>query len=358
MPRTKEIGNPLVQVRGSSILVYDEPVRTFNCAKSFKRIAAMTKNREKQYSGGMSQGARKRLAKAVTIMSQAIKPGWVTNPCTGRMQYHKFSFITLTVSDPKNITAREGYDTLLNHFLDWLTRTKGCKTYIWKAELQKRGQLHYHITSPALIHWREIRDKWNDLQRRAGYLDEYAAENGHFNPNSTDIHDTRNVKNADRYLLKELSKSVAAVDLEAQYEVHELVKSGQLDPADADAKFEEIKRNKLTTIGKIWGCSSDLAGVGYFNLPLTVDHEMLIDIWVKEGKARLVTEDFFSMVYCDGVDPPDLLSVFEKRAMDRYLNTVMNRDAPPEFVPAECVQMDMVDVTEDYTFQQLQLFLN
>jgi len=38
----------------------------------------------------MSQGSRKRLAKAITIMTQAIKPRWVFNPVNKLHDYHTF----------------------------------------------------------------------------------------------------------------------------------------------------------------------------------------------------------------------------------------------------------------------------
>lgn len=352
------MGIPVVQVRGSSLLFYDEPVRLYNSAVSVKRQLNMSRQQEKQYSGGMSQGSRKRMAKAITVMSQAVKGRWKTNPATGQMMYHKFTFLTLTVSSPENITARQGYDGLLSHFLDWLTRTKGVKTYIWKAELQKRGQLHYHITSPALIHWREVRDKWNDLQRRAGLLDQYALEHGHFDPNSTDIHNTKQVKNADRYLLKELNKSISAIQVEAISEVNKRVADGELDQSEAQEEIERIKAEKIKTVGKIWGCSNDLQGVGYYTIPVTSQHEQLIDHWVREGKARRTVDDFFSIVYCDNVDPPDLLSVAEEKGFTNYLKWVLDRNADQNEIPEACVQMELVDVCMEYPAEQLILFLN
>jgi hypothetical protein len=319
------------------------------------------------YSGGMTQGSRKRLAKAVTVMTQSIKPIWITNPVTGRLHYHKFSFITLTVSSRKNITARRAYDDLLSHFLDWMTRTIGeenpaAKTYAWKAELQKRGQIHYHITTPAFIHWRLIRDKWNDLQRKAGLLDEYAKEHGHYDANSTDIHDTRSVKHIDRYIIKELAKSVSAVQLAAIREARQMVADGSLPQDQLEAKIAEINAQKLTTVGKIWGCSADLSGVGYFTLELTSAHEQKIEQWIAEGKARKVTDDFFAMVHCDNVDPPDLLSKAETSRFKEYLKKAMDRSSHQEMqaavIPASCVQMELVDCANEYTVEQLALNFN
>jgi hypothetical protein len=286
------------------------------------------------YGGGMTMGARKRLAKAVTVMTQAIKPRWVHNPVTCRQHFHRFSFITLTIASPKNITARRAYDELLSHFLDWMTRTAAqddphAKTYIWKAELQKRGQMHYHITTPAFIHYRDIRAKWNDLQRRAGLLDDYAREHGHFDPNSTDIHETRHVRKADRYLLKELGKSLSALQVEQIAGIKNKVIDGELTDQEGQEQIDHVKKNGAKLDAKIWGCSEDLAGVNYYTLELTRRHEDLIEQWIAEGKAWMKKDDFFAIVYCDNVDPPDLLSGKEQIKFSEYLTFAMSRKSSP-----------------------------
>lgn len=320
----------------------------------------MQLQQKKQYSGGMTDGARKRMAKAITIMTQAIKPRWVYNPVTLRYQYHTFSFITLTVSSGKNITARQGYDMLLAPFLDWMRKTMEVKTYIWKAELQKRGQIHYHITTPAWIHYMEIRKKWNALQRDAGLLDEYAKEHGHFNPNSTDVHNTRNVRKMDQYLVKELSKSFAAINVEAINEVNDMVKRGEISNDEAAEKVKEIEEKKITTIGKIWDCSTDLAGVGYYTVPLTSHHMDVIEKWVREGAAREKTDDFYALVYVDNADPPDILSGDEKNGFMNYLHQVLTRQEKAEeaTIPAVCTQIQEMDVEQTYTWSQMEIFLN
>jgi len=321
-------------------------------------MANMGKQQATQYSGGMTTGARKRLAKAITIMTQAVKPKWVYNPINCKYQYHTFSFITLTIASPKNITARQAYDALLAPFLDWMRKTMQVKTYIWKAELQKRGQIHYHITTPAWIHQREIRNKWNALQRAAGLLDQYAADHGHFNPNSTDVHNTRNIRKMDQYLVKELSKSFAAINVEAINEVNNMVANGELSPALAEEKIKEIEEQKITTIGKIWDCSNDLAGVGYYTIPLTSHHRQMIAQWVQDYKAREKIEDFYALIYVDDADPPDILSGEERSGLTNYLYQVMNRNEVKEMIPAACVQMDIVDTETEYTWSQMEIFLN
>jgi len=324
----------------------------------------MNKARTTAYSGGLTQGVRKRMAKAITIMCQAVRPSWKFNPVTNRYFHHHFSFITLTISSSRNLDGREAYEKLLSHFLDWLTRTKGVKTYVWKKEFQKRGQVHYHLTSPCVIHHKEVRKKWNNLQREAGLLDEYAAKHGHFNPPSTEIRKTEYVKNAANYLIKELGKALSAIQVKAQSEVKDMVKRGIISEQEAEKKLEEIMELAINDLGRVWGCSADLAGVGYFTVEQTERHRQLIFKWIAEGRATLKEDDFFSIVLCNDVDPPDLLDSIESRRMRDYLDWVMTRYGEREQVadrpdiPVQCVDMKELNVETHYTYEQLTMSLN
>lgn len=303
---------PILQVRGNSALIYDEYLFSSRYGKSRLR-RNMKQNRRTRYSGKLSDGARKRLARAATLMAEACKPKWITNPVTGRLQHHRMSFITLTVSSSENISAADGHKLLLADFLQWMRRSCGVKTYIWKAELQKRGQLHYHITTPTFIHYQEIRDKWNELQLNAGLLKEFAAQYGHVDPNSTDIHEVRHVKNIGRYMVKELCKTL---------------------------------QNEAETRGKIWDCSDNLAGVAYFSLPVARHHEQRINEMKASGDCYLVTGERWTIIEFNDTGPPGLLSDSEAAEMDRYLDEIINGKPQPQLeleftdIPAAAMHSD------------------
>lgn len=278
----------------------------------------------RQYSGGMTGGARKRMTRAINLLSQAAKPKWIYNEITGRYQYHHLSFITLTVSCRRNISTREGYDNLLKPFLGWLRDTKGVKTYIWKLEFQERGQVHYHITLPDFIAYDEIRKTWNSLQRKAGLLDEYAKEHGHFNPNSTDVHSVKKKRNIASYLVKELAKVVDAKRLKAQGMVNSLVKAGEI-PEDQKQRFiDEYTGEELKADGKVWDCSNNLAGAVYFSIPMERWHEEAFLAMRAAGDIVEKVGDWWSIIYLRSNSPPPVLKPCETTKLDQYLTTILN----------------------------------
>ncbi len=216
---------PFLQVRSNCLIYYELLDPMPGSAKS-----TITK---KSYSGDMSQGAAKRIQKAIDIFLQKTPEKWIYNPVTAKHQSFRLNFVTLTVSDSYNIDINEGYRNLLKPFLRKIRKNTNL-SYIWKAEFQNRGQLHYHVTSNQFIHWQDIRTTWNNLQRKHRYLDSYAIKHGHFDANSTDVHAVYKIKDIASYLSKYMKK-----------------------PVFEPKKGSNSGKPKLAK-GKVWDCSKDL----------------------------------------------------------------------------------------------------
>jgi hypothetical protein len=229
-----QTSNLRLQARSDCFLSYFQAdyFSTLNEWQQRKLIEKMLASRKLAYKGTFSTGAKKRMSRSIDILIQVSKITYGLNQVTGKRQRHFLSYITLTIPSHYNISAQQGYDLMLKHFLQWLRRTKKVNTYIWKAEFQERGQLHYHITTPAWIHYQEIKDKWNNLLRSNHLMEEYIKETGDSNPNSTDIHEVRNITGIAGYLKKEYYKSI---------------------------------QNQQTT-GKIWDCSANLKSQKFFSV--------------------------------------------------------------------------------------------
>lgn len=204
---------PQIQVRNNCLILYHLPVV----------VPARSKPvfTEKAYSGKMSGGAKKRIKSAIDILLQLNPKKWTYNPVTKKHFNFQASFITLTISNPKTLATQFCYDHLMKPFLRKL-RTFGALSYVWKLEYQsdkdyhgkaKRygGQLHYHIATNLFVPWQKIRSTWNNLQRKARLLDDYAMQHKHFDPNSTDIHSMYKINDVGAYMAKYLTKDSTKV---------------------------------------------------------------------------------------------------------------------------------------------------
>jgi len=199
---------PYLQVRNNALLYYE--LSTVQPARFFKEGIT------KAYSGKVTEGAKKRLQKAIDILVQKSPPRMTYNPVSQKTFPFRINFITLTFSCSRFINGKEGHMNMIKPFLRILRRRQKF-SYVWKAEFQgeenhkgekkkEGGQLHYHIASNMFIPWQEMRKQWNRLQRKNGYLVEYGLKNGHYNANSTDVHSVYAINDIAAYLGKYMSK--------------------------------------------------------------------------------------------------------------------------------------------------------
>lgn len=304
---------PTIQVRSKSIMLYDQYENvTRSAEKSELRISNMRHQRKERYAGKMTKGARRRLRKAIDIMVQSIKPQWIWNEVSGRPHLHRLSFITLTISSEKELlSASDAYKRLLRPFLQWLTKYKNVKLYIWKAELQKRGQIHYHITTPTFVQYDQIRKKWNELQKKEGLLNGYYEKKHHYDPNSTDVHEVYRIKDVAAYLMKYLSK-----------EIDTAIRSESGKETDNNSISGEKRAKKGTTSGKVWDCSLSLKKAKYYTCESSTVTEKVIKKYLKSQKIELYNADRCTVIKAIGCKPIDLLSKHEQELYYLHMKAI------------------------------------
>lgn len=246
---------PYLQFRSKSIVQYNLQDRSHQSASSIFRTEAQKQAAEKlkevkTYSGMVSTCSRKRLTKAIEFLLTAAPEKRILMD-NGEYLKFRINFITLTISSTsKMIKGKEAHKLLLEPFLLWLKRKHGLKMYLWKAELQERGQLHYHLITDCYVPWRWLRDKWNALQKENGYLEDYYhgydGESGQmrysYDANSTDVHSIYKEKDLVGYVKKEIFKYIKRIG-------SELGKEDQ---------------NKETIGGKVWDCSLNIKQARYY----------------------------------------------------------------------------------------------
>lgn len=119
----------------------------------------------------------------------------------------KINFITLTLSDKQKHSDQEIKKLMLEPFIKWMQYNHNVKSYIWKAEAQENGNIHFHITTNKFIHLMAVRMKWNSLQQIYGYTACQNKQNPIKEINSTDITAVINDSKVALYMLKYFSKS-------------------------------------------------------------------------------------------------------------------------------------------------------
>lgn len=193
------------------------------------------KEKPKPYSGEMSAGSRKRLREACELMFEITDEKRYIDRKQKREIVYKIGFLTLTLATPQeHLTDRQLKEELLAPFLRKLKRF-GLVNYIWKAELQKNGNIHFHIFVDCWIGHREIRKIWNRLQAKFHFISSFANKHGHFNPNGTDIKPCENMAKACYYMRKYMMK-----------------------PVDKEEQLNLGEGEKSRDLGKTWDCTVNL----------------------------------------------------------------------------------------------------
>lgn len=218
-------------------------------------------HKAKKFNGELSFRSKMKMTKIINTWIASTQE--FERRCRKRKNFSKplFTFITLTLSAKQVHSDNEIKHKLLNHFLTWFRTQKGVKNFIWKAEKQENGNIHFHIIGDQFIHHKEIKRYWNICQNVLGYIDRFEDKNGHREPNSTDIHQLKNIENPAAYITKYFTKNGSTHKVE----------------------------------GRIWSCSKGLTNIKRFEFHPDWKFWLLVDflkqskkVKVKEGEGFLV----------------------------------------------------------------------
>ncbi|MBA7716867.1 hypothetical protein ES703_125949 [subsurface metagenome] len=289
------------------------------------------------------------------------KPKKLSNSRAGKKRTFKLNFITLDLSSDQVHTDQVIKRELLHQFLVEMRKKWHATLYLWKAEKQKNGRIHFHIITDKFIPWNELRNVWNRIQQKLGYVTAYREDrlNWHRdgfkynpkyaprwnreaqlkayqeglrtdwdNPNSVDIHGTRHIINLKAYFSKEISKNP---DPAAMYRPHEKcpVCRGPMFTVDKNFFCQDCQFSKTHVSGMLWGCSillTDLPG-GRTDVDSEIQAEL--DAIAGSGHAYIHTARYYSIYYTDF----KLLTQFQCKRLLECFEDYIHRKFPVEYPP-------------------------
>lgn len=194
-----------------------------------------------KHRGEVSKKAAKSIRSKVEWLVFLSKKRRVYPNGGGKSFDFQVNFITLTLPAKQRHDDNEIKSKCLNQFLTECRQKFNMKNYVWKAELQGNDNIHFHITTDTFIHHETIRNIWNRITSKLGYVQDYqrkmsAMSFGDYvkyrgrqgsadmsrlrkaynygqksewtDPNSTDVKSVKNVKNLAAYLSKYMIKDL------------------------------------------------------------------------------------------------------------------------------------------------------
>lgn len=240
---------------------------------SFKRADGLKENR-KPPSAFISKNeiqsikSMTRLKNAVNWMLLFADKKRVFSKKDNKSFYFRLAFITLTLSDQQQHTDDIIKEKLLQPFLYWLSRYYNC-LYVWKAETQLNGNIHFHITIDTYVPWKSIRAKWNKLLSKLNYCKVNQDGSNDKGDAATQIKSVLSEKKCANDIGGYMSKKdrIAEADKKAienhrsgyeNSQVH-CKFNPELKPGEQDKQWY-----KRVVDGRLWGCSEALSNIKIF----------------------------------------------------------------------------------------------
>lgn len=303
------------KINPNSITFYSAPVwsaaeksnqcitATLECEKFKKSKAATISNLTDGFLSPMAASRLRNRIKNLFWLSGAIvihKGKLVTK------SQNKISFVTLTLSAKQFHSDNYIKAKMLNQFISELRLLIHDFNYIWRAEKQANGNIHFHLLIGSFVPWIKIRDIWNRIQKKEGYVQKYhdkfvnisfsdycqtlqsydytkineykqayayGNSTNWMNPNSIDAHGMKKVKNIFAYLSKYLSKNHSKSEL-SEYEL---------------ASTQKIE-------GRIYFCSSSISRISSFSGTFNELSRIEIEKILVKFPDCLIVKDFFSIL--------------------------------------------------------------
>lgn len=246
----------------------------------------------------MSQPTIRKIQKAVRYLNFMAVDKKMTNVVSGKDFKFKICFATLTLSSPQVHSDNVLKKLLINQLLVELKKKYKINNYVWRLEKQLNGNAHFHFLFDKFIPHTELREVWNRLQNKLGYVDRYRDKmiNISFNdykklygstskksesqiraayakgkatkwayPNSTDIHSLLFINDIDKYLVKYMSK---------------------------DEQNKGIE-------GRLWGCSQSLSNITGAREIVDSSISAELDNLINCGSVRHVKGDYYEILFLD-----------------------------------------------------------
>jgi len=275
---------PVLQVRPQCLLVYGRKEWLIAPRKKDKGEKLKNFKEKKAYSGRTTTLNVKRMKRTLNTLVAIAKPKQVQNPTTGSWYQFRLNFVTLTLPAPQgNVSDKEIKKKVLDVWIKSAKRIFKLRSYFWRAERQKNGNLHFHFCTDTYIPYDKLQDSWNERLNRLGFIDTFEAKHGHRHPNSTDVHAVKHVNDLASYLVKYMTK-----DFVTEKDIRMITgmkfRMGSRAHLKACKRLEEILNLSDVPInGKIWDCSENLKQKHRCEMVLESEAEK---IWREEREAR------------------------------------------------------------------------
>lgn len=295
-------------------------------------VGNRTGNKTQKYKGselkgmknGMSFKSQIRLKNAINTLVYTAKWKTLWIKKTNSYFRYKINFITLTLPSQQIHTDSEITRLCLRPFLEaWQKRRNGL-LYIWKAEIQDNGNIHYHITSNSFYHYKKLRNDWNYYVQKLGYVERSKSRD----PNSTDVHSVQKIRNIASYLVSYMNKKdLYNRKLKRWHRMYrrQLGNKSRFEVKLPKKYFENIKRKIKDTI---WNSSKPLKISSVVIDPDDSKYEKDIKM-ILDPRTPKIQHDYCTIIYMES-DVLEMLPSFYNAYKTKFNDLIKLQNLIPD----------------------------
>ena len=272
---------PVWQFRPGMIVEYDQ--KEWTNQLKLEKLSENLELAKETYRGDITTAGRKRIRRIMEVWLHGIQLHNKNENSLGSRNYRKLVFITTTLSSTQIHGDKQVKEQVLKSFMRILRERYGCDNYIWKAEIQGNGNLHFHIAIDKYVQKDVIQHIWNECQEKLGYISSFEKRYKHRNPPSTNVQAILSNKALNNYLSKYLGKS----------------------------------EGKRSIEGAIWKSSKSLNSLTYFSCERDTICQEKLTKKMKDGKVRISTLDHCNCLYISDLV---YISMLSKNAVQYYVS--------------------------------------
>lgn len=191
-------------LRPTAVMIYEKKPK--GCRQKVVRAQSLENLKDKYKGEGMSQSARERVKRTIANWSVGVLASQRLWQKKGERKRRYFVMITLTLPGKQIESDEEVKRKYLNGWLQKLKREHGELHYLWVAETQKNGNIHFHVVVDRWVDFRWVAHSWNESLACGSYIDDFERKFGHRQPPSTKVTGQKKMKDPALYITKYVSK--------------------------------------------------------------------------------------------------------------------------------------------------------
>lgn len=255
----------------------------------------------------ISKATKKKMIDSINTMAILSRKRDVIMLNKKTLYNFRMSFITLTLPSKQRHSDLFLKKECLNQMLIELRKYYNVKNYVWRAELQKNENIHFHLILDQYVDFQALRRRWNRILNKFGYVDTYSKK--FQNMSLTEYHALRNLTRSCTFKKSQKAYAVGkkcnwtnpnSVDtrsITSEYYLALYIAKYLSKTIEKEKKSKETLKRELK-FGRSWARSYSLVQVKYTHKYALCKVKSLIDYLEKvKDKVWKQTGDYFTVYY-------------------------------------------------------------